>query len=129
MVHGRASDGIVLSTASPEAAAECPSGRTPVPWARRCRWATAPRNHGSRHESIQVFKLSTSRAVRSPRLRPVSPGPQHGPRHGHVLRVALPFVQKILPLLDGNIGTAVSNILTPHPPPPPQHPPVDLAPH
>ena len=47
-----------------------------------------------------------------------------------VLRMALPFVQKILPLLDGNIGTAVSNILTnhPHPPAPPQHPPVDLEP-
>jgi hypothetical protein len=46
------------------------------------------------------------------------------------LRAALPFVQKILPLLDGNFGTAVSNILSPHhhaplaPPPPP----VNLAP-
>ena len=47
-----------------------------------------------------------------------------------VLRMALPFVQKILPLLDGNIGTAVSNILNPHPHPQPQqsHPPVDLEP-
>ncbi len=47
------------------------------------------------------------------------------------LRAALPFVQRILPLLDGNIGTAVSNILTPHhhpPPPPPQQPAVNLAP-
>jgi hypothetical protein len=49
----------------------------------------------------------------------------------NALRVALPFVQKILPLLDGNIGTAVSNVLTshahpqPHPPPPP---PVNLEP-
>jgi hypothetical protein len=47
------------------------------------------------------------------------------------LRAALPFVQRILPLLDGNIGVAVSNMLTPqhhapHPPPPP--PMVDLAP-
>ena len=44
-----------------------------------------------------------------------------------VLRLALLFVQRILPLLDGNIGTAVSNMLTPHPqlPPPPQ---VDLTP-
>jgi t-SNARE complex subunit (syntaxin) len=31
------------------------------------------------------------------------------------LRLALPFVQRILPLLDGNIVTAVSNILGPHP--------------
>ena len=47
------------------------------------------------------------------------------------LRAALPFVQRILPLLDGNIGTAVSNILTPHhhpPPPPPPAPVVNLAP-
>ena len=43
------------------------------------------------------------------------------------LRAALPFVQKILPLLDGNFGTAVSNILSPHhhAPPPPS---VNLAP-
>ena len=49
----------------------------------------------------------------------------------NVIRVALPFVQRILPLLDGNIGTTISNILTPPtpkapPPPPPQV--IDLAP-
>ena len=48
------------------------------------------------------------------------------------IRAALPFVQRILPLLDGNIGTAVSNLLAPHhrlaPPPPPPPPPVNLAP-
>jgi hypothetical protein len=46
-------------------------------------------------------------------------------RAASTLRAWLPFVQRILPLLDGNIGTAVSNILTPfphpqHTPPPPQ---------
>jgi hypothetical protein len=52
----------------------------------------------------------------------------------NVLRVALPFVQKMLPLLDGNIGTAMANILNPPPPPAPPAPPkphvppVDLAP-
>jgi hypothetical protein len=44
------------------------------------------------------------------------------------LRAALPFVQRILPLLDGNVGTAVSNILTPHPRTPPPTPPVNLEP-
>jgi hypothetical protein len=44
------------------------------------------------------------------------------------LRMAIPFVQKLLPMLDGNIGTAVSNILTPHAPPPQPHPPVNLEP-
>jgi hypothetical protein len=39
------------------------------------------------------------------------------------LRLALPFVQRILPLLDGNIATSLSNFLTPQPPP---APPVNL---
>jgi hypothetical protein len=41
------------------------------------------------------------------------------------VRMALPFVQKILPLLDGQILTAISNVLAPRPPAPP---PVDLSP-
>lgn len=47
-----------------------------------------------------------------------------------ILRMALPFVQKILPILDGNFGTAVSNVLSthPHPQAQPVHPPVDLEP-
>jgi hypothetical protein len=47
------------------------------------------------------------------------------------VRSALPWVQRILPLLDGNIGMAVSNMLAPHHPSGPAHPPaqsVDLAP-
>jgi hypothetical protein len=49
----------------------------------------------------------------------------------NLVRSAMPLVQRILPLLDGNIGTAVSNFLTPQPPPPtplPPAPKVDLAP-
>jgi hypothetical protein len=48
--------------------------------------------------------------------------------------MAMPFVQRVLPLLDGNVGTAVSNFLVPHPQahqqaaPPPPPPPVNLAP-
>ena len=38
----------------------------------------------------------------------------------NALRSVGPFVQKILPLLDGNIATAVSNVLAQHPQP---HPP------
>ena len=33
----------------------------------------------------------------------------------NALRMALPFVHRLLPLLDGNVGTAVSNILSPQP--------------
>ena len=46
----------------------------------------------------------------------------------NLIRMAIPFVQKILPLLDGNIVTTISNILTPPPPPPPPAPSVDLSP-
>lgn len=42
----------------------------------------------------------------------------------NVFRAALPYVQRVLPLLDGNVGTVVSNILAPHS----QTPPVDLVP-
>jgi hypothetical protein len=44
------------------------------------------------------------------------------------LRSALPFVQRILPLLDGNIATAVSNLLAPHPQASAPTPKVDLVP-
>jgi len=55
---------------------------------------------------------------------PTTEEPPSGPHWAlNVLRGALPFVQRILPLLDGNIGTAVSNILAPHPHPHPQPPP------
>ena len=36
----------------------------------------------------------------------------------NALRMAMPFVQKLLPLLDGHVATAVSNILTQQPPAP-----------
>jgi hypothetical protein len=42
------------------------------------------------------------------------------------VRMVLPLVQKVLPLLDGNIASAVSNILTLRPQAPPRS--VDLAP-
>ena len=46
----------------------------------------------------------------------------------NALKLALPFVHKLLPVLDGNIGTAVSNVLTQHPQPHPPPPPVNLEP-
>jgi hypothetical protein len=39
-------------------------------------------------------------------------------RAANILRAAIPFVQKLLPLIDGNIAATVSNILAPQPPPP-----------
>ena len=43
------------------------------------------------------------------------------------LRAAIPFVQRILPLLDGNVGTALANVLTQQPQQRPS-PSVNLAP-
>ncbi len=61
-----------------------------------------------------------------------APQPSGLQRAVNALRVALPIVQRILPLFDGNIATTVSNILTPPPPKPapapPPPPPMDLAP-
>jgi hypothetical protein len=47
----------------------------------------------------------------------------------NAVRASLPFIQRILPLLDGNVGTVVSNLMAPpaHRPAPPP-PPVNLAP-
>ncbi|MGB7263950.1 MAG: hypothetical protein WBC92_00455 [Terracidiphilus sp.] len=47
----------------------------------------------------------------------------------NAVRMAIPLVQRLLPLLDGNIATAIANVITarqhPQAPPPPK---VDLAP-
>ena len=70
---------------------------------------------------------------RALQTRSVEPPPSTLQRAAGMLRHAIPIVQKLLPLLDGNFGTAVTNILTPPapaaPPPPPAAPVrVDLAP-
>jgi hypothetical protein len=44
-----------------------------------------------------------------------------------VMKQAMPFVQKLLPLIDGNIVAAVANLFAPRPHNPPS-PPVDLTP-
>lgn len=46
-------------------------------------------------------------------------------RAAQALRSAVPFVQRLLPLLDGNIVTAISNVLNHQPKP---APPVSIAP-
>jgi hypothetical protein len=59
---------------------------------------------------------------------PPAPHPSTFQRAVNVFRAAMPLVQRVLPLLDGNVGTAVSNLMAPRPQaaPPPQ--PVNLAP-
>ncbi len=85
---------------------------------------------GSRDEPLRAFAAPPpGRALANSAPQPpfeVSSGVQ---RAVSAIRAALPFVQRILPLLDGNFGTAVSNILAPRPDPaPPPPPPVNLAP-
>ncbi len=64
---------------------------------------------------------------RALQTRPSEP-PSTLQRAALVIRQAIPIVQKLLPLLDGNFGTAVSNILNPPPPPPVPAPPAAPAP-
>ena len=73
---------------------------------------------------------SPAPAVPSP-AKPPSSGPSGMQRAMSALRATLPLVQRILPLLDGNIGATVSNILAPQhraPAPVPPPPPVNLTP-
>jgi hypothetical protein len=49
-------------------------------------------------------------------------------RAAGILRVALPFVQRMLPLLDGNVDATVSNMLTPQTPKALPQPTVNIVP-
>jgi hypothetical protein len=66
----------------------------------------------------------TSSSVPVGRVQPVT-GLE---RAAGVMRMALPIVQRLLPLLDGNVGSTVSNLLNPRLPAPPPPPPVNLRP-
>jgi hypothetical protein len=55
--------------------------------------------------------------VSNPASNQASDQPSSLQRAVNGVRAAWPFVQKILPLLDGQVITAVSNLLTPHHPP------------
>jgi len=86
-------------------------------------------------EFLQRLQYSNPAPPAPPQVRALPPPPpQHRTgmeRAAGVLRVAIPFVQRLLPLLDGHVGTAVSNVLAPHhPPAPPQPlpPPVNIVP-
>jgi hypothetical protein len=89
---------------------------------------------GVREQSPMPASLGDSRRLRAAqppehalaRTAPTGGRPSRLERTVSVVRAAIPFVQRILPLLDGNIGTAVSNILAPHQHMPPPPPPVNL---
>lgn len=67
--------------------------------------------------TAQTPSVPLGRALTGPTGGAASDQPSSLQRAVNAIRMALPFVQRILPLLDGNIATAVSNILAPHPHP------------
>lgn len=88
--------------------------------------ATTPKNQAQRDAQSPSAAPSPSRALAN------VPAPPHGKPSGmeramNAFRIALPLVQRVLPLLDGNVATAVSNILTPQAKAPAPVP-IDLAP-
>ena len=54
--------------------------------------------------------------------------PSGAQRAMNLFRTVMPIVQRLLPLLEGNVLTAISNVMTPRPQAPPAPPKVDLAP-
>jgi hypothetical protein len=58
----------------------------------------------------------------------IGEGPTGAQRAMNAFRTVMPLVQRLLPLLEGNVITAISNVLTPRPQAPPPPPKVDLAP-
>jgi hypothetical protein len=88
----------------------------------------AAANAAPRPAAARTPSSSPIPALPSP-AKPPSSGPSGMQRAMSALRATLPLVQRILPLLDGNIGTTVSNILAPqHRAPAPPPPSVNLTP-
>ncbi len=54
--------------------------------------------------------------------------PSGAQRAMNLFRTVMPIVQRLLPLLEGNVLTAISNVMSPRPQAPPPAPKVDLAP-
>ena len=74
----------------------------------------------SGHDDSQHFvPVPPGRALANTPAASGSEQPSSLQRAVSALRLTLPFIQRLLPLLDGNIATTVSNILNPHPHTPP----------
>jgi hypothetical protein len=89
--------------------------------APRPRAVGSPLSTGaSRHASYPSAETAVKRLTPPPPGRALGGAPAAGEepsslqRAAAALRSALPFVQRLLPLLDGNIATTVGNLLAPH---------------
>jgi hypothetical protein len=79
----------------------------------------------------RIKRLAAPPSGRTKGIAPVGAKGQSGVQRAvSAFRSALPFMQRLLPLLDGNIASTVSNFLAPHPHPqaPPPSAKVDLEP-
>ena len=92
----------------------------------------APQAQGQGEQRRLTSAPPPGRALANPSANRARTGqPSTLQRAVNLIRTALPFVQRVLPMLDGNLATTVSNILSPPPPPTPPPAPaptVDLAP-
>jgi hypothetical protein len=113
-------------------------GPTPVPSPRD----PLPRTSGSPLPVGGRSPLATTQ-MEGPSPRPNVPPPGRGLSHSNAfegeqssgmqwamgaLKQAVPFIQRLLPLIDGNIATAVANLMSTRPHTPPPAPRVDLQP-
>ncbi len=90
--------------------------------APRPRAVGSPLSTGmSRHASYPAAESGANRLTPPPPGRALAGAPAAGEEPSSLqravaaLRSALPFVQRLLPLLDGNIATTVSSLLAPRP--------------
>jgi hypothetical protein len=103
--------------------------------------ATAAHNPSSAHTGTAPRAADAPVAASAPASAATSqagaaPEDPNSPKSGlqkivQSIRTALPYVQKLLPLLDGNFATAMGALMVPHAPHPPTPPPpvtVDLEP-
>jgi len=89
----------------------------PVGSGRRSLDSPAPGNRISVPPPGRALPGSTSGEV-----------PSGAQRAMNAFRTVMPLVQRLLPLLEGNVLTAISNVLAPRPQAPPPPPKVDLTP-
>ncbi len=72
---------------------------------------------------------SRGRALtRSPEFNDAGQSATGFQRAAGAFRTVVPHLLRLLPLLDGNVGSVVSNLLSPPQPAPPPAPPINLAP-
>ncbi len=95
---------------------------SPLPMGASCRAPAPAEGNGKR-----IPPVPPGRALTGASSAEDSSGVQ---RAVNAFRMILPLVQRLLPLIDGNIATAVTNLLAPrpHPQAPAPPPKVDLAP-